>query len=240
MESNNSSRQAALSSTVGGLNQEFKGKIDYIQELQTIWKNEKFCQDLLPYNEDCISRLIEKIEKKENEIKEANKDSTLDKETLNILELDIQRIKFCIKDYLRIRLCKIEKYLFYILKNDLSDLLSQNEIKFVVSLINMKSVYFNEGMKKLSVLVNNFKPFLDKYKTMADKVSAVSNGMIITPPANAYVIVESVAEENLIINIKEIYENYEHEFLVLECGETAVVPYLAVKELIKNKKVKLI
>ena len=64
--------------------------------------------------------------------------------------------------------------------------------------------------------------------------------MIVHPPTNAYVIVESITDENIIVNIKEIYQDYEKEYLILEKGDIAVVPYKLMKEFIINKKVKLI
>ena len=116
---------------------------DTIKYLQLIWKNEKLCKDLLPYEDEFLSQLINVIEQKEKEIK--NKKHNFDQETLDFMELDLQRVKYFVKDYLRIRLAKIEKYLYYILKNNLASLLSETEAKFVVDLINMKAVYFNEG-----------------------------------------------------------------------------------------------
>jgi hypothetical protein len=135
---------------------------DTIKYLQLIWKNEKLCKDLLPYEDEFLSQLINVIEQKEKEIK--NKKHNFDQETLDFMELDLQRVKYFVKDYLRIRLAKIEKYLYYILKNNLASLLSETEAKFVVDLINMKAVYFNEGLKKVVAVANNFRPFYDKYK----------------------------------------------------------------------------
>jgi GINS complex subunit 4 len=211
---------------------------DTIKYLQLIWKNEKLCKDLLPYEDEFLSQLINVIEQKEKEIK--NKKHNFDQETLDFMELDLQRVKYFVKDYLRIRLAKIEKYLYYILKNNLASLLSETEAKFVVDLINMKAVYFNEGLKKVVAVANNFRPFYDKYKNIQEKADSLNDAMIVHPPTNAYVIVESITDENIIVNIKEIYQDYEKEYLILEKGDIAVVPYKLMKEFIINKKVKLI
>ena len=48
-------------------------------------------------------------EKKEEEIK----NKKMDKNVKYYIEIDIQHIKYIIKDYFRIRLMKIEKYLFF-------------------------------------------------------------------------------------------------------------------------------
>ncbi len=99
---------------------------EFMTSLVTIWRNEKLSQTLLPYEENIINESTSLIEKKENEIN----NKKMDKNVKYYIEIDIQRIKFIIKDYLRIRLMKIEKYLFFLLKNNKIDILSQNEIKF--------------------------------------------------------------------------------------------------------------
>ena len=139
-----------------------------MNSLITIWKNEKFTNDILLYKNNLISNAINLVEQTEKELKE----NKIEKENSDIIELDIERMKFIIKDYLRIRIMKIEKYLFYILKNDLSSLLSENEVEFVIKLINMKSVYFNEGLKNIHQSANNFRVFNDRFKLMKDKISA--------------------------------------------------------------------
>ena len=99
-----------------------KNYSEFMTELVRIWRNEKLCQTLLPYEENIINEVVSLVEKKESEIK----DKKLDKNMKYYIEIDIQRIKFIIKDYLRIRLMKIEKYLFHILKSNKIDILSQN------------------------------------------------------------------------------------------------------------------
>ncbi len=103
-------------------NDEIDNNNSLINGLIKIWKNEKFSNDILLYQNSLISTAIDLVEKTEKELK----DSSIEKENSDIIELDIERMKFLIKDYLRIRIMKIEKYLFYILKNDLSSLLSEN------------------------------------------------------------------------------------------------------------------
>ena len=207
-----------------------------INGLITIWKNEKFSNDILLYQNSLISTAIDLVEKTEKELK----DSSIEKENSDIIELDIERMKFLIKDYLRIRIMKIEKYLFYILKNDLSALLSENEVELVIKLINMKSVYFNEGLKNVNQIANNFRYFTDRFKLMKEKISYLNDAMIVSPSETDFVIIQSITEENIIINMKDIYDKYEYDFVQLEKNDICIIPYIAVKDLIKNNKVKLI
>ena len=82
----------------------------FMTSLITIWRNEKLSQSLLPYEENIINDVISQIEKKEEEIK----NKKMDKNVKYYIEIDIQHIKYIIKDYFRIRLMKIEKYLFFL------------------------------------------------------------------------------------------------------------------------------
>lgn len=207
-----------------------------MNSLITIWKNEKFTNDILLYQNNLISNAINLVEQTEKELKE----NKIEKENSDIIELDIERMKFIIKDYLRIRIMKIEKYLFYILKNDLSSLLSENEVEFVIKLINMKSVYFNEGLKNIHQSANNFRVFTDRFKLMKDKISALNDAMIVSPSENEFVIIQSITEENIIINMKDVFDKYPYDFLQIEKNDIYILPYNAVKKLIKENKVKLI
>ena len=217
-------------------NDDIENSNSLMNSLITIWKNEKFTNDILLYQNNLISNAINLVEQTEKELKE----NTIEKENADIIELDIERMKFIIKDYLRIRIMKIEKYLFYILKNDLSSLLSENEVEFVIKLINMKSVYFNEGLKNIHQSANNFRVFTDRFKLMKDKISALNDAMIVSPSENEFVIIQSITEENITINMKEVCDKYPYDFLQIEKNDIYILPYNAVKKLIKENKVKLI
>ena len=187
----------------------------FMTTLITIWRNEKLSQTLLPYEENIINEVISQIEKKEEEIK----DKKMDKNMKYYIEIDIQHIKYIIKDYFRIRLMKIEKYLFFLLKNNKIDILSQNEIKFAAELMDIKAAYFIQGLKKMNSLANNFFQFTDKTKTRVEKMQTINDAMITKPDENDYVVVQNVSNNTLNINIKDIYGDYQGDFLSIYSGE---------------------
>ena len=127
-----------------------------------------------------------------------------------------------------------------ILEGNQSNLLSENEMRFCAELINMKANYFNEGLKKLNVYVNNFRPFTDKFKTMSDKISNLSESMIVKPNPNSYVIAESISDDNILINVKDVYADYSGDYIILTKGEAILCPYELIKDSIINNKVKLL
>ena len=209
---------------------------EFMSNLVKIWRNEKLSQTLLPYEENIINDVITLIEKKEKEIN----DKKIDKNVKYYIEIDIQRIKFIIKDYLRIRLMKIEKYLFYLLKNNKIDILSQNEIKFAAELMDVKAAYFMQGLKKMNSLVNNFYQFTDKNKSRVDKMQTISDAMITKPSDSEFVIIQNVSNNTIDINIKEISNEYQGEFLSIYSGEKCLVPFKLIEPYLESKQVKII
>ena len=209
---------------------------EFMTNLVTIWRNEKLSQELLPYEENNINEVTSLIEKKEKELK----DKKIDKNVRYYIEIDIQRIKFIIKDYLRIRLMKIEKYLFYLLKNNKIDILSQNEIKFAAELMDVKAAYFIQGLKKMNSLANNFYPFTDKNKTRIEKMQSISDAMITKPTESEFVIIQNISNNTIDINIREISNDYQGEFLSIYSGEKCLVPFKLIEPYLERKQVKII
>lgn len=74
-------------------------------DLQKLWMNEKLCKELLTINEPLVDKITSLIDEKNEEIK--LKACSKKDQDLELLELDIERIKFVLKDYFRIRLKKV-------------------------------------------------------------------------------------------------------------------------------------
>lgn len=183
-----------------------------IATLVRIWQNEKFSKDLLKFEDTYITNLIIHLEKKDEEIcKKNGKDEDCD-----IMELDLERVKYMLKDYLRIRLSKIEKYLFHIIKNDLNDLLSKQEFDFACELFKIKRNYFGENfVKKINNMLNDFKP------------SELNENIIVSPP-DTYGIIRNISNEPILINLKDVYPE-TMEVKTLYKGEVCVIPLSLVK-----------
>lgn len=59
--------------------------------------------------------------------------------------MELERAKYMLKSYLRIRIFKIEKQLIHIIENDKASLLSEGEMSFAWQLYENKKTYFNEA-----------------------------------------------------------------------------------------------
>jgi hypothetical protein len=189
-----------------------------ILNLQRVWTNEKFSKDLLKYEEKTISEIKDILEKKTKDLESLlSSHSSHSKEDAEILELDLDRIKFLIKDYLRIRLCKIDKYIYHIISKDLNNLLSKTEFEFAFALFKIKRNYFYEGIiKKISDSFNDFKPY------------PTNEEMIVSPPINSYVCFKSVTYEPIIINLRDVWEE-SIETLIINRDEIYCLPLILVK-----------
>ena len=75
--------------------------------------------------------------------------------------MELERVKFLLKSYLRTRIVKIEKWLIYIVEKDQAHLLSNAEMEYAWNTLEQKKSHFNnEFFDKISKKLN----------TMADGV----------------------------------------------------------------------
>ncbi len=82
---------------------------------------------------------------------------TDDRFFFNIHKMELERIKFMLKCYLRTRLFKIEKYYLYIVEKDQASLLSEGEMQFTWTLYEAKKNHFTTAFfHKIPSRLNQF------------------------------------------------------------------------------------
>jgi len=136
----------------------------------------------------------------------------------------MERAKFILRDYLRIRLVKIEKYIFHLIKNDLSTLLSQSEFEFANNLFKLKRKYFSENLyKKINHQLHDFGS------------SGINKEVIQGPPERFYCIIKSNTNEANYISVKDIYQE-SNETLAIHKDDILCIPYSLIKDKIEEKK----
>lgn len=178
--------------------------------LLIIWEREKLSEELLPYREDLIPKLSAQIEKRKSYLKSLNL-SEGDEFMREILELDLERVLFVFKDYLRIRLAKIEKFLFQIIQMDLGNLLSNKEFDYAFKLFTLKRAYFTQNVySKLNDTLNDLKK--------------IKNQVIVSPNLKLYSFAKNLSRNSTPISIKDNYENSEEPVIEVEFGETICLP----------------
>ena len=97
--------------------------------------------------------------------------------------MELERIKFTLKSYLRTRLAKVERHLLYIVEKDQSELLSQAEQMFAFKLYearknHFESAFFEKIPRKLNILEEE--PVNDRYITKPNAEEFVFIRMLVT------------------------------------------------------------
>ena len=122
---------------------------DVITCLTIAWRNEKLAPELLHYEEECVERVKQAIDDKEEEIDDLqeaiannnnannanyNINNKIISSSLYWYRKEIERIKYILHSYLRIRIWKIQKYYLYVMSDkETYNKLSEKEMKFVAS-----------------------------------------------------------------------------------------------------------
>jgi GINS complex subunit 4 len=125
---------------------------------------EKMSPELLPYQHLLVESMCKQISDKERRIQSQplnKKQSSQDlKFYQNINQMEVERVKFILKSYLRARIIKIEKFLIYIVEKDKANLLSKAEMDYCWELYEMKKQhlngeFFNKISKNLNMLADD-------------------------------------------------------------------------------------
>ena len=82
--------------------------------------------------------------------------------------MEVERVKFVLKAYLRARILKIERHLVYIVEKDQASLLSQAEMEYAWTLFESRRDHFkSEFFDKISTKLNT----MEEGKDMQDFMS---------------------------------------------------------------------
>lgn len=114
--------------------------------LQSLWKTEENSPEILPYNQEIVDEIRKILEEQQEFLnKIVNSSSSVNFFTINIYQMDIDRIRYVLLNYLRCRIKKIEKSVeFFLENNELKKNLSLDE-RIFLSKINNLSVQHYEN-----------------------------------------------------------------------------------------------
>jgi GINS complex subunit 4 len=180
------------------------------------WQKEKFSDELLQYKDTLVNQVSDLIDKS---LKQINTTLADENQFLKeIMELDLERLVFVLKDYLRIRIAKIEKFLYFIIKNDLSGLLSSNEFEYAFNLFKLKRAYFNQ------ILYKKIAPDLSEFK------NSISNKVVVSPNVNNYTFVKCLSHESITLSLKNVFETIEEGYIEMIKGDIYCLPERLIKD----------
>eukprot|EP01083_Nonionella_stella_P043720 117990_1 len=202
---------------------------DIVTMLTISWRNEKLSPDIMEYERDYVERVKEEIDRKEEEIDDMEQDiaSNINNIQNKIMSSSIywyrkemERIKYILHSYLRIRLWKIQKYTLYLLTDtDAYNNLSAHEQQFAQKYSDLNETHFKNC-------------FLRELPSKYQKVH--EEEMCVKPNLNKFVVMKSnVNNDNILI------EDGKHH-INLQKGNIFVARYKNFKHLVADGRVDLI
>lgn len=114
-------------------------------ELHRMWRNEKYAPELLPFNATVVENLSEVIEFVGEDLDEeraAEEDADPNDPSLVLRSADLERVRYVVRDYLRIRLWKITQWPQHYMERDNINLLSDAERTFLREYWHHKKRFF--------------------------------------------------------------------------------------------------
>ncbi|XP_070541185.1 DNA replication complex GINS protein SLD5-like [Ptychodera flava] len=199
---------------------------DVLEKLEEAWLNEKFAPDLLESKSELVECMLEQIQQMEENLQRCKKGDF----RIIIHRMEIDRIKYIISSYLRIRLEKIEKYVHRILDeefnrgDDTVSKLSNEEFVFAKEYAeNLESHLKTVAMKHMPPNLQN----LDKEKTAP------------RPNLDSYIFFK-VNEDQEGVLVEEETDEHENEVINLEKSAQHIMRYRPVASLVETGKISLI
>ncbi|EEF43109.1 conserved hypothetical protein [Ricinus communis] len=151
-----------------------------VELLKRAWRNEKAAPEILQYEASLVQRIKEQIELAEQNVEIFETDG-IDPLTVSLYQMDLDRAQFLLRSYLRVRLQKIEEYLFHILGNDAHrNRLSDQEQIFAERCENDLRNHLDETV--LAKLPDNYQ------STLRQSITSEEDDMVPAPRLDTFVI----------------------------------------------------
>eukprot|EP00038_Savillea_parva_P018699 m.25122 g.25122 ORF g.25122 m.25122 type:complete len:218 (+) comp4211_c1_seq1:241-894(+) len=108
-----------------------EGARDLLVRLQTAWVSEKAAPEILQYETETVQTLLDLVSDQDTLSREHSAETVNHKFLYNVYQMEIARIKFLIRSYLRTRLKKIEEFSIHVVEDaSLSSRLSEHELQY--------------------------------------------------------------------------------------------------------------
>jgi len=193
---------------------------ELIQLMEEAWLNEKFSPEILPHKTEIVEILLGQLAYIEENLKKLK--NTDFKRGLHQMEVD--RLRFLITSYLRVRVEKIEIYSTHIIEqerlraqNNEDMYLNQNELVFAQE--------YEQGLKQHFDSIMSFCP-------------EVTPSPIVAPNLQSMVFLKS--KEDVEGVVMDDGSGEDNELIDLTQGSQVLVSYMSVANLVKKGDVHLI
>lgn len=197
-----------------------------VEVLKRLWRNEKSAPEILAYEALLVERVQEQVNLMEDNL--AAYSANLDDMMLSIFDMDVNRLLFLLRAYLRIRLSKIERFAIHIsLTAELWDRLSEQEQAYAQYFVDVLSKHMHS-----SVLGKLEKAYESMVKQAA---SSEENDMIVAPQLDTFVFCRSISA----VGSFEL-GNKGDEAMDMMPGDLYILRYRPVRGLLATDRIELV
>ncbi|KAK7294328.1 hypothetical protein RJT34_17217 [Clitoria ternatea] len=203
-----------------------------VELLKRAWRNEKSAPEILRFESHLISRVREQIQLMEETVEEKTTEGA-DPLSTSLYQMDLDRTLFLLRSYLRIRIQKIEKYMFHIEKTEeLWNRLSKAEKTYTRACTDGLKQHLEETV--LSKLPENYQSVL--------KQSFISeeDDMVPEPRLETFVLCRSREYLTGIQLGDGPVDDRSSQLFEMEPGDLHFICYKSIKALVESGKIDLL
>ncbi|KAK9147079.1 hypothetical protein Sjap_006982 [Stephania japonica] len=153
-----------------------------VELLKRAWRNEKAAPEILQFQHELVQRSSEQVQLMEETVEDFEQNGA-DPLTVSVYQMDLDRMQFLLRSYLRIRLQKIVKYMIHISKSEAWSRLSEQEQKFSKRCMDDMEKHLNQSV--LSRLPYGYQSILKQ------SISSEEDDMVPQPHLDTYVFCKS-------------------------------------------------
>lgn len=202
-----------------------------VELLKRAWRNEKAAPEILRFESDLINRVKGQIELMEETVEEKLSVGS-DPLSVSLYQMDLDRTLFLLRSYLRIRILKIEKYMFHIRKTqELWNRLSRDEKFFTERCTDDLKEHLESSV--LSKLPENYQSY--------ERQSVISeeDDMVPAPRLDTFVLCRS--KEYLTgIQLEDGPVDDRSKLFEMEPDVLYFICYKSIKPLVESGKIDLL
>ncbi|KAF8533271.1 hypothetical protein BDD12DRAFT_499993 [Trichophaea hybrida] len=198
-----------------------------IKDLTLSWIAERTAPEILPFQTALLDRLTERIRQQIElvETETGNLDPTSNFRLI-LIQTELERVKYLVRAYLRVRMHKIDKYAFHVLSTPpVRSRLAPSELAYLKSHLALLNNHY------LSSFLRNFP---EQLRRLDDKAGGIT--MVEEPDMDSAVFCRVVKDvKDAIVRIPGTDAEFE-----LRMDDLYVVRYSAVREFVMKGEVELI
>ncbi|KAF7825701.1 DNA replication complex GINS protein SLD5 [Senna tora] len=205
-----------------------------VELLKRAWRNEKAAPEILRFETDLTDRIREQIQLMEETVEEKSA-AGINPLSISLYQMDLDRAQFLLRSYLRIRIQKIEKYMFHIAKTDeLWNRLSREEKSFTRRCTDDLKQHLEESV--LSKLPENYQSF------QRQSVISEQDDMVPEPQLDTFVVCRSkeyltgIQLEDGPVDDRQLLS----KLFEMEPGVLYFICYKSIKALVESGKIDLL